>query len=137
VRAGKEAFAAGVEAADCPYSIADERCGEQRFLWLRGHTIARHAANGHVSSYADQTPDEMLEHYRQAAARAKFRDEFTAAFTKSIGNVDDRGYPNIVRDVVIEWLCGGAGSRKDFIDAVEDVADNYDWPEEEDDRKGE
>ena len=41
VQAGKEAFAAGKQAADCPYPIDDAGCGEQRHLWMRGHQLAK------------------------------------------------------------------------------------------------
>jgi hypothetical protein len=129
LQAGKDAFAAGIAADACPYPIDDGSCDEQRFLWLRGHTIARYAAKGYDSAYADESPEEMLEQYRLAQARQEFSLKFAVAFGKMMNSLDDEGHPDIVRDVVIEWLCGGAESREDFIDEVEAVADDYDWPD--------
>jgi hypothetical protein len=132
VQAGKDAFAAGLH--DCPYPIDDDSCDEQRHLWLRGHALARYEARGASS---DQTPAEMLEEYREAKARREFRDAFTEAFAKFMSGVDDRGYPDIVRDVVFEWLCDGATSQEDFVDEAESAANEHDWPEPDDEDEGE
>jgi hypothetical protein len=130
VEAGKAAFAAGKESAGCPYPAGDIDSHEQRYLWLRGHAIASAAAKGRKLHYADLTPDELLKRCRLLTARQEFGLIFAVKFEEMMGGVDDRGFPDIVREEILAWLCRGAASREDFIGEVQSAADKHDWPDE-------
>ena len=77
----------------------------------------------------------MAAEYRIIAARLEFRREFESTFARFARGVDDRGHSDIVREVILEWLCDGASSHEDFVNEAEAAANDHDWPEPDEDEE--